>query len=47
MQFQFNLNGNKIDIYYIESFIDNLENFEFIEEIEYDKPLVEALSKKF
>ena len=41
------LNGNKIDIYNIESFIDNLENFEFIEEIEYDKPLVEALSKNF
>ena len=41
------LNGNKIDIYNIESFIDNLENFEFIEEIEYDKPLVEALSRNF
>ena len=41
------LNGDKIDIYSIESFIDNLENFEFIEEIEYDKPLVEALSKNF
>ena len=41
------LNGDKIDIYNIESFIDSLENFEFIEEIEYDKPLVEALSKNF
>ena len=41
------LNGDKIDIYNIESFIENLENFDFIEEIEYDKPLVEALSKNF
>ena len=41
------LNGDQIDIYSIESFIENLYNFEFIEEIEYDKPLVEALTKNF
>ena len=41
------LNGDQIDIYSIESFIENLDNFEFIEEIEYDKPLVEALTKNF
>ena len=41
------LNGDKIDIYSIESFIKNLDNFQFIEEIEYDKPLVEALTKNF
>ena len=39
--------GDKIDIYNIEEFIESLDNFEFIEEIEYDKPLVEALSKNF
>ena len=41
------LNGDQIDIYSIESFIENLDNFEFIEDIEYDKPLVEALTKNF
>ncbi len=41
------LNGDKINIYSIESFIENLGNFQFIEEIEYDRPLVEALTKNF
>ena len=41
------LNGDKINIYSIESFIENLGNFKFIEEIEYDRPLVEALTKNF
>ena len=41
------LKGNKIDTYSIENFIKNLNNFEFIEEIEYDKPLVDALNKNF
>jgi len=41
------LKGDKIDIYFIESFIEGLNNFEFIEEIEYDKPLVDALNKNF
>ena len=39
--------GDKIDIYNIEEFIESLDNFEFIEEIEYDKPLVESLVKNF
>ena len=39
--------GNKIDIYNIEEFIESLDNFEFIEEIEYDKPLVESLVNNF
>ena len=39
--------GEKIDIYNIEEFIDSLDNFEFIEEIEYDKPLVESLVNNF
>jgi len=41
------LKGDKIDTYSIENFIKNLNNFEFIEEIEYDKPLVDALNKNF
>ncbi len=41
------LNGDKIDIYSIESFIENLDNFQYIDEIEYNKPLVEALTKNF
>ena len=41
------LNGDKINIYSIESFIENLDNFQFIEEIEYDRPLVEALTENF
>ena len=41
------LKGDKIDTYSIENFIKNLNNFEFIEEIEYDKPLVDALTKNF
>ena len=41
------LYGDKLDIYFIESFIENLKNFEFIEEIEYDKPLVDALTRNF
>ena len=41
------LKGNKIDTYSIENFIKNLNNFEFIEEIEYDRPLVDALNKNF
>jgi len=41
------LKGDKIDIYFIESFIKNLNDFEFIQEIEYDKPLVDALTKNF
>ena len=39
--------GDKIDIYNIEKFIESLDNFEFIEEIEYDKPLVESLVNNF
>ena len=39
--------GDKIDVYNIEEFIESLDNFEFIEEIEYDKPLVESLVKNF
>ena len=39
--------GEKIDIYNIEEFIESLDNFEFIEEIEYDKPLVESLVNNF
>ena len=39
--------GNKIDIYNIEEFILSLDNFEFIEEVEYDKPLVESLVNNF
>ena len=39
--------GDKIDIYNIEEFIDSLVNFEFIEEVEYDKPLVESLVNNF
>ena len=39
--------GNKIDIYNIEEFIESLDNFEFIEEVEYDKPLVESLVNNF
>ena len=41
------LYSDKIDIYSIEKFIENLNNFDFIEEVEYDKPLVDALSKNF
>ena len=41
------LNRDKIDIYSIESFIENLDNFQYIDEIEYNKPLVEALTKNF
>ena len=41
------LNGDKIDIYSIESFIENLDKFKYIDEIEYNKPLVEALTKNF
>ena len=41
------LKGDKIDIYFIDSFIKNLNNFQFIEEIEYDKPLVDALTRNF
>jgi len=37
----------KIDIYNIEDFIESLDNFEFIEEIEYDRPLVESLVYNF
>ena len=39
--------GEKIDIYNIEEFIESLDNFEFIEEIEYNKPLVESLVNNF
>jgi cell division transport system permease protein len=39
--------SDKIDIYSIEKFIKNLNNFDFIEEVEYDKPLVDALNKNF
>ena len=39
--------GDKIDIYNIEEFKESLDNFEFIEEIEYDKPLVESLVNNF
>ena len=39
--------GDKIDIYNIEEFIESLDNFEFIEEIEYDKPVVESLVNNF
>lgn len=41
------LYSNRIDIYSIENFIKNLNNFDFIEEVEYDKPLVDALNKNF
>jgi len=41
------LYSDKIDIYSIEKFIKNLSNFDFIEEVEYDKPLVEALNTNF
>jgi cell division transport system permease protein len=41
------LYSNKIDIYSIEKFIKNLNNFDFIEEVEYDKPLVDVLNKNF
>ena len=41
------LYSDKIDIYSIENFIQNLNNFEFIEEVEYDKPLVDALNTNF
>ena len=41
------LYSDKIDIYSIEKFIKNLNNFDFIEEVEYDKPLVDALNKNF
>lgn len=39
--------GDKIDVYNIEEFIESLNNFKFIEEIEYDKPLVESLVNNF
>ena len=39
--------GDKIDIYNIGEFIESLDNFEFIEEVEYDKPLVESLVNNF
>ena len=39
--------SDKIDIYSIEKFIKNLSNFDFIEEVEYDKPLVDALNTNF
>jgi cell division transport system permease protein len=39
--------SDKIDIYSIEKFIKNLNNFDFIEEVEYDKPLVDVLNKNF
>mgnify|MGYP001439788457 FL=1 len=41
------LYGEKINVYIIEELIVNLKNFEFIEDVEYDKPLVDALSKNF
>ncbi|MEK9755437.1 MAG: permease-like cell division protein FtsX [Bacteroidota bacterium] len=42
-----NLYGEIIDVYNIEEFISSLNNFEFIEDVEYDKPLVEILSENF
>ena len=39
--------SDKIDVYSIEKFIENINNFEFIEEVEYDKPLVNALNTNF
>lgn len=41
------LYSEKIDVYSIEKFIKNIINFEFIEEVEYDKPLVDALNNNF
>ena len=41
------LYGDKIDVYSIEKFIENINNFEFIEEVEYDKTLVNALNTNF
>ena len=41
------LYGDKIDVYSIEDLIASFKNFEFIEEIDYDKPLVETLVKNF
>lgn len=42
-----NLFGEVIDVYNIENFITSLNNFEFIEDVEYDRPLVEILSENF
>ena len=44
---QLKLYSEKIDVYSIEKFIQNIINFEFIEEVEYDKPLVDALNNNF
>tara|TARA_B100001741_G_scaffold266881_1_gene232862 strand:+ start:689 stop:1561 length:873 start_codon:yes stop_codon:yes gene_type:complete len=41
------LYGDIIDVFNIESFITSLKRFSFIEEIEYDKPLVEILNNNF
>ena len=41
------LYSDKIDVYSIEKFIENINDFEFIEEVEYDKPLVNALNTNF
>ena len=41
------LYGDIIDVLKIESFIKSLMSFSFIEEIDYDKPLVEILNKNF
>ena len=41
------LYGDIIDVFNIESFITSLKSFSFIEEIEYDKPLVEILNNNF
>ena len=41
------LYSDKIDVYSIEKFMENINNFEFIEEVEYDKPLVNALNTNF
>ena len=41
------LYSDKIDVYSIEKFIENINNFEFIEEVEYDQPLVNALNANF
>ena len=41
------LYGDIIDVFNIESFIKSLNSFSFIEEVEYDRPLVEILNENF
>tara|TARA_X000000950_G_C13837362_1_gene628756 strand:+ start:601 stop:1371 length:771 start_codon:yes stop_codon:yes gene_type:complete len=41
------LYGDIIDVFNIENFIKSLSSFSFIEEVEYDRPLVEILNENF